>query len=479
MDFDLQIFSVTEIPALGTQEPIIDFGSDELQDEIFIDNKSGKQFRLFKYFDHEVIQDVETGWINAGTFVRNVNPSKNINYFYETDDYENALKIGMKTISLNNGSENRVVDDTTNIHSYVFRCYMKGYGKRVQGTFVPFKVFQLIALWADAEHKIEVLELLERINTYANLVNKSAYDVLNSINHQLQEEIIKLKQGKSDLEDQLLEQILDKEFLTYDVSKLQAQVKDLNTPINQSIQPSSIYASPVGDSHFQLRFSRESISKHSKVKNLKHVELINAKDVLEMTRKELKKNNETSKLNGKVVLPSSKINQTFDLISKIKEGNIKLPTKEEVHSFIDKSILELKLKRLTPQVKGKIFELEQLKQRNFIPWSLLPKSFLGEKNEQSRDCGIDGIKFHENSIEEIVQIKFHNKPSYLSSNEIQTFMNKCQQERYKNIKKRLILHGCKLGRKLRAEIESRGITIDMKVAEGKNLDSMGSSVIPL
>lgn len=432
------------------------------QDNVFLDKKSGKQFRLFKYFDHEVIQDVETGWINAGAFIRDVNPCKNINHFYATDDYENALKIGAKIITSNNDSENRAVKESKDVHQYIFKCCIKGYGKRIRGTFVPFKVFQLIALWADSEHKIEVLDLLEQINTYANLINHSAYDVLNSINVQLKDEIAKLKQENSQLEDQLLEQTLDKEFLSYDVSKLKAQVKDLNTPINQSIQPSSIYASPVGENHFQLRFSKETISESSKVKNLKHIEMINAKDVLDLTRKSLKKSNETSKLNGKIVLPTSKLDQTFDLIDEIKQGKIKLPTQEEINSFIDKTISDLKLKRLTPQVKGKIFELEQLKQGNYIPWSLLPKSLLERTNEQSRDCGIDGLKFNENSIEELVQIKFHNKPSYLNFNEIKMFMNKCNQARYKNIKKKLILHGCKLGRQLKASINKLGINIEIK-----------------
>ena len=120
----------------------------------------------------------------------------------------------------------------------------------------------------------------------------------------------------------------------------------------------------------------------------------------------------------------------------------------------------MKLKRLTPQVKGKIFELEQLKQGNYMPWSLIPKSLLERTNEQSRDCGIDGLKFNENSIEEIVQIKYHNKPSYLNFNEIKTFINKCNQDRYKNIKKTLILHGCKLGMKLKALIQTNNITIE-------------------
>ena len=122
----------------------------------------------------------------------------------------------------------------------------------------------------------------------------------------------------------------------------------------------------------------------------------------------------------------------------------------------------MKLKCLTPQVKGKIFELEQLKQGNYMPWSLLPKSLLERTNEQSRDCGIDGLKFNENSIEEIVQIKYHNKPSYLNFNEIKTFMNKCNQERYKNIKKKLILYGCKVGKQLRENINKLGINIEIK-----------------
>ena len=116
------------------------------QIHVFFDKKSGKQFRLFKYFDYEVIQDIETGWINAGKFIRNANPCKNINHFYATDDYENALKIGVKIITSNNDSENRAVGKLKDVHQYIFKCYIKGYGKRIRSTFVPFKVFQLIAL---------------------------------------------------------------------------------------------------------------------------------------------------------------------------------------------------------------------------------------------------------------------------------------------------------------------------------------------
>ena len=430
---------------------------DMNQGDVFIDKKSGRQFRLFKYFDHEVIQDVETGWINAGRFVRDVSrlldKVMDLYDFKRTEDFQVCVEY-MNQLNI------RDIPDVLNDEiSYKLN---KGIGKRFHGSYVPFRVFQIIALWADKKHKLAVLDLLEQINTYANLINRSAYDVLNTINDRLKEEIAKLKQEKGELENQLIEKTLDYEFISYDVSKLQAQVEDLNTPINQSIQPSSIYASPVGDSHFQLRYSKETISDSSKIKNLKHIELINAKDVLEMTRKALKKSNETSKLNGKVVLPTSKLDQTFDLISSVKQGNVKLPTQEEINNSIDEAINSMKLKRLTPQVKGKIFELEQLKQGNYMPWSLIPKSLLERTNEQSRDCGIDGLKFNENSIEEMVQIKYHNKPSYLNFNEIKMFMNKCNQTRYKNIKKKLILHGCKLGKQLRASINKLGINIEIK-----------------
>lgn len=53
---------------MGSSVEVVDMD----QGSVFLDKKSGRQFRLFKYFDHEVIQDVETGWINAGKFVRNV-----------------------------------------------------------------------------------------------------------------------------------------------------------------------------------------------------------------------------------------------------------------------------------------------------------------------------------------------------------------------------------------------------------------------
>ena len=430
--------------------------SSPVQDEAFIFR--GRRFVKTTWNGLAVIKDELTGYYQASKACKD--NGKRINDWLsnkETQEYLNAVSYEYKC-----PIEYKCTDAENPAPGLLYKIDVagkdlaNGYAE-LQGYYIHPDLFHDVCYWANKSYAVKVSRLMNLMNERNRLLNQT----LEQIIVQYEEEIAKLKQENSNLENQLLDKTMDYEFLSYDNSKLQAQVKDLNTPINQSIQPSSIYASPVGDSHFQLRYSKETISKHSKIKNLHHVEMINAKDVLEMTRKELRKNNETSKLNGKVVLPTSKLDQTFSLIDEIKQGKIKLPTKEEINSFIDKSILDLYSKKLTPQVKGKIFELEQLKQGNYIPWNLLPKSFLEGNNEQSRDCGIDGLKFNENSIEEIVQIKYHNKPSYLNFNEIKMFMIKVQQERYRNIKKRLVLHGCKVGKQLKAKMNKLGITIEI------------------
>ena len=63
---------------------------------VFTDKKSGKQFRRFKYFDIEVIQDIGTGWINAGKFIKEIGglTKKDIKMkdFKRTEDFQFCLE---------------------------------------------------------------------------------------------------------------------------------------------------------------------------------------------------------------------------------------------------------------------------------------------------------------------------------------------------------------------------------------------------
>ena len=62
------------------------------------------------------------------------------------------------------------------IEKCIFIVYDVGYGNDFKGTYVPYRVFQLIALWADIEHKFAILELLEAINEKALAMHHSAYE---------------------------------------------------------------------------------------------------------------------------------------------------------------------------------------------------------------------------------------------------------------------------------------------------------------
>ena len=289
----------------------INMNSKSVQDEAFIFR--GRRFVKTTWNGLAVIKDELTGYYQASKACKD--NGKRINNWLrnkDTQDYLNAASVeyGMEIF-------NDLLDARIRASSLIYKIKP---GKDIntdvretnelQGYYIHPDLFHDVCYWANKPYAVKVSRLMNLINERNRLLNQTLEQTIA----QYEEEIAKLKQENTQLEDAVLEQTLDREFLSFDNSKLQAQVQDLNTPINQSIQPSSIYASPVGDSHFQLRYSKETISKHSKIKNLKHIELINAKDVLEMTRKELRKNNETSKLNGKVVLPTSKLDQTFSLI---------------------------------------------------------------------------------------------------------------------------------------------------------------------
>lgn len=93
---------------------------------------------------------------------------------------------------------------------------------------------------------------------------------------------------------------------------------------------------------------------------------------------------------------------------------------------------------------------------------MIPDKIRYQKNEKYGDKGIDAIEISDKGeIITIVQIK-HHRDSYLRKEEIQSFLTRCQESRYASIKKKLILHGCKLGLKLQTSIESLGIEISIE-----------------
>lgn len=186
--------------------------SSHLNLPTFLDPTSGKVFRFYKYFDYEVIEDVEAHLFNAGKFARNIfktrKTSRKFMEFKQTEDYKIVLEgyreacksrvngwggypddLAKRCLASYNQVDNidQVTDDELDKH--LFTVYTSGYGNDVKGTYVPFRVFQLVALWADHHHKLTILSLLESINNKALAEQKSAYSVLEEENKRLKSEL--------------------------------------------------------------------------------------------------------------------------------------------------------------------------------------------------------------------------------------------------------------------------------------------------
>ena len=110
------------------------------------------------------------------------------------------------------------------------------------------------------------------------------------------------------------------------------------------------------------------------------------------------------------------------------------------------------------QLAGQLFELNYINDMNLIPWAAILPLILNSINETKKDTGIDVVVIDRNQIKEIVQIKCH-MDTYLRNEEMDTFLSKATQDRHKNIQKQIVIHGCKLEKCLRHEIDSLGIEI--------------------
>lgn len=407
---------------------------------VFTDKKSGKQFRRFKYFDIEVIQDVETGWINAGKFIKEIGrlTKKDIKMkdFKRTEDFQFCLEY-MQT---QGGG-----DISSTLKDEVSYKLSSGYGNDVKGSYTVFRVFQLIALWADKKHKLAILELLEQINIQANILNVSAYEVMNKENERLKSENEILRKSNETLNEQH--------------EKDKALISSFNRPYNKTEQTSGIYAISVNEDYAWLRYDRG----FGKKDTLFYYKIHNARDAKDELMKELERRSLIERIDGKRLVLKSNISLIQNIIKEIVEGSTYVaPSKEERNLFIDNKLMEFRRKPKTVQNEGMIYEYEYIRSHeNLIPWKFIPRTILFDKNEQRREKGIDAVELtKDGQIQAIVQIKHHHN-TYLRIEEIQTFMEKVNDTRYKNVQKILVLHDCRLSNKLKRQIELNGIEIEM------------------
>ena len=352
-----------------------------IDDKTFIDKTSGRLFRRYRYFDFDVIQDIETGFINAGKFVRDVvrgqQKKKELDMFKRTDDWKLVIELGKQMISRSPGNPG----DLTNseIEAYMLRVYHDDYGNDVKGTYVPYRVFQLVALWADKKHKLAILELLESINERANAEAISAYEEIRRIKEQLEIETKELK-SKIEEKDELLEL---KESL----------IQKLTTPINPLASPEAIYASPKGGNEFQLRYQKQPISNDSPTPvRIRYINVMNAQSVRDTATKILIQQGLVfTGPNRNRLISRDNLELVFSIIDKIsKNESIDIPIQEHKKAFLANELNRLKLMVQTGPVVGKIYQRQyELENESLIPWEVIPIQIINKYNETHRDNGFD------------------------------------------------------------------------------------------
>ena len=298
-----------------------------VNEDIFIDATSKRQFRRFKYFDHDVIQDVETGRINAGKFVKDTSringKRKDIEAFKHIDDYRVAIEI-TRDIAL---QEN--LEASTDINSEVFIVYNEGYGDDVKGSYAVFEVFQLVALWADKKHKVEVLKLIKVINEAANALNVSAYEVMNKTIEDLKQQI----------------ETKDKRILS-----LETNIKKLTTPHNKLFD-SCLYGRIYGD-YIHIKYRKEVIAPSVDIDRI--VPMINANDVLLDFKFYAKKLHLLQSVNSKWMIKLADKEKAYKMIDDIKDNVFDIYAYSDTNELIDEELAKLKALNTTSQRTGKI-----------------------------------------------------------------------------------------------------------------------------
>lgn len=427
-----------------------------IDEKTFTDRTSGHVFRRYKYFDFEVIQDIETGFINAGKFVRDIarlaGKRREINDFRKTNDFSIAIEITRGIIKKTEPPENPVGLTNTEIEAYMMRHYNEGYGDSVKGMYVPFRVFQLVALWADKRHKLAILELIENINENANVKQMSPYDEIKELNERLTKETEELKA-----------RVVESEAI---IQMKETLIQKLTTPVNVLASPEAIYASPKGGNEFQLRHQKQPISDDSpKPDRIRYINVVNASAVKETAMKILVKQGLVFSLtNRNRLISRDNLELVFSIIDKISKNEpIDIPLQEYKHAFLMNALNNLRLRVQTGPIVGKIYERNyELENENVIPWEIVPIHIINKYNETNSDHGFDAVILNENEddIIEAIQIKHSSRNDYVREEELRSFIIKCQEPRYAHVQKRLILHNCRISQTLITLFESLGVVIE-------------------
>ena len=284
----------------------------------------------------------------------------------------------------------------------------------------------MVALWADDKHLLEVLELLESINEVANMTEKSAYEVMNKTIEDLTTKL---------------------DATTKENVSLKADIKKLTTPHNKLFD-SCLYARRYGN-YIHIKYRKEVIAKSAAIDKV--IPMVNAADVLVDFKYYAKKLGLIQSIDSKWVAKYKDREKIYKMIEEIKDNTFDIYAYTDTVELIDDEIAKLTVMKTTTQRTGKIVELEYCKSNSFIPWEFIPTHVLNKYNCLRQDSGIDFVEVNDGIITTIGQVKYRSG-SNITGNDILTFITKCEDSRFSNCKKKLILKGCNISKRLQKQL---------------------------
>ena len=327
-------------------------------------------------------------------------------------------------------------------------------GNQIQGYYIHPGLFHSFAEWISPEYGFKVSRLMNLINERNQLINQTLEQTIENLN----QEINDLKAKNESKNHSLNELEVELVSRAVKIEELASEIEDLTTPIDARLAPPTVYAKYIDDNYVQLKHSSSELGPN--VRTLRRESFNGAIECLKQAKSKLKEEGLLVNINGKLLIENTHIDKVFDLIHEIKDR--KNESRTDRSTWFESQLSKLRTREQTPQLEGKIFELEYIQQhKELTPWALVPTDIKNRLNETSKDKGIDAVELtNEGEFLSIIQIK-HHRGNYLRKDELQTFFNKCSQERYKNVKKRLLLYNCKVSDKLKNMIHSRGIEIEV------------------
>ena len=407
-------------------------------EETFVSN--GEEFKRTTYNGISVIRD-SYGYYNISNMCRD--NGKIARDWIKNSRTQEVLNIRSRQLGIPiflGHVQMHMSSETKNSNVILALLYKRDntYADEAKGWFAHWKLISNAAYWCNTEYGTIVDDIMDLHDEINHLKQQTLQDTITDLT--AERDILK---AESEAKDKKIE-------------TLESQVATLTTPIN-NLQQDYLYAKQYGD-YFLLKYSD---SNPTQIKGyLNHVTMVNAKDVRKLFLQHAKVMGLVERVRHVTDIGTytnswmSKVEdlaRVFEMLKHVKVNAIDSFTVDGTMDRVAKSLAEFKLNTSNRYYRGKIFEYEYALQHQLIPIEFMPQFILNRYKMSHRDKGVDLFKIENNEIVEIYQLKLRSG-GYITKDDLTTFLLRCEDTRFSNCKKKLILKGCNISKRLQKQL---------------------------